>query len=62
MAAHYIKEMRVGGLGIYLMKTLMDEIDYEIEPGAKNKGVETGAYFFLAHCRSDDCTGPSKIY
>ena len=33
----YIKEMRVGGLGIYLMKTLMDEIDYEIEPGAKNK-------------------------
>ena len=25
----YLAELRVGGLGIYLMKTLMDEVDYK---------------------------------
>lgn len=40
----YIAELRVGGLGIYLMKTLMDEVDYEIEPGVKNR-VKMVKYF-----------------
>ncbi|KAA3656713.1 MAG: ATP-binding protein, partial [Calditrichaeota bacterium] len=30
-------EMRVGGLGIYLMQTLMDEVDFKIEPGKRNQ-------------------------
>jgi len=29
----YLAELRVGGLGIYLMKTLMDEVDYIHEKG-----------------------------
>jgi len=33
----YLAELRVGGLGIYLMKTLMDEVDYTIQPGVGNK-------------------------
>lgn len=33
----YLAELRVGGLGIYLMKTLMDEVDYSSEPGVKNE-------------------------
>ncbi len=33
----YLAELKVGGLGIYLMKTLMDEVDYEIKPGIKNQ-------------------------
>ncbi len=33
----FIKESRHGGLGIYLIKTLMDEVDYEFNPGVKNK-------------------------
>ena len=33
----YLSEMRVGGLGIYLMQTLMDEVDFKIEPGKKNQ-------------------------
>jgi len=32
----YIEELRVGGLGIYLMKTLMDEVSYKAGPGSKN--------------------------
>ncbi|RMH73464.1 MAG: ATP-binding protein [Gemmatimonadetes bacterium] len=40
----YIEELRVGGLGIYLMKTLMDEVDYEIEPGVQNR-VKMVKYF-----------------
>jgi len=31
----YLAEMRVGGLGIYLMKALMDEVEFESTPGAK---------------------------
>lgn len=33
----YLAELRVGGLGIYLMKTLMDEVDYHSKPGVKNE-------------------------
>ena len=33
----YLAELKVGGLGIYLMKTLMDEVDYDIKPGVKNR-------------------------
>ncbi len=29
----YMKELRVGGLGIYLMKTLMDEVNYHTGKG-----------------------------
>lgn len=32
----YLAELRVGGLGIYLMKTLMDEVDYTSQPGVGN--------------------------
>jgi len=33
----YLAELRVGGLGIYLMKTLMDEVDYQTKPGVRNE-------------------------
>ena len=33
----YMAELKVGGLGIYLIKTLMDEVDYNINPGVKNQ-------------------------
>jgi serine/threonine-protein kinase RsbW len=33
----FAKESRHGGLGIYLMKTLMDEVEYEFNPGIKNQ-------------------------
>ena len=33
----YLSEYRSGGLGIYLMKTLMDEVSYDIEPGVKTE-------------------------
>ncbi|MFN0107393.1 MAG: ATP-binding protein [Blastocatellia bacterium] len=32
-----VYERRSGGLGIRLIKTLMDEVSYEIEPGQKNE-------------------------
>lgn len=31
-----VNKRRTGGLGMRLMKTLMDEVRYEIEPGKKN--------------------------
>jgi len=34
---NYLAEMRVGGLGIHLMYSLMDEIDFKIDPGVKNQ-------------------------
>lgn len=40
----YLAELRVGGLGIYLMKTLMDEVDYRSKPGVKNQ-VRMVKYF-----------------
>lgn len=33
----YFEQRRVGGLGMYLMKTLMDEVSYESVPGKYNK-------------------------
>ncbi len=33
----YMAQYRVGGLGIYLMRSLMDQVDYHIEPGIKNE-------------------------
>ena len=33
----YLAELRVGGLGIYLMKTLMDEVDYQTKPNGNNE-------------------------
>ena len=33
----YLAEMRVGGLGVFLMKTLMDEVNYTFNPGVKNQ-------------------------
>jgi len=33
----FIKESKHGGLGIYLIKTLMDEVDYDFNPGVKNQ-------------------------
>ena len=33
----YFKERKVGGLGMYLMKTLMDDVKYTSVPGKYNK-------------------------
>ena len=33
----YVEESRHGGLGIYLIKTLMDDVQYEFKPGIKNQ-------------------------
>ncbi len=33
----YIQEAKMGGLGIHLMKTLMDEVNYSFNPGIKNQ-------------------------
>jgi serine/threonine-protein kinase RsbW len=33
----YLAEMRVGGLGLYLMEALMDEVDFDIKPGKRNQ-------------------------
>jgi serine/threonine-protein kinase RsbW len=33
----YMKESRHGGLGIYLIKTLMDDVHFEFKPGVKNQ-------------------------
>lgn len=40
----YLAEFRSGGLGIYLMKSLMDEVSYEIQPGIKTE-VRMTKYF-----------------
>ncbi len=32
----YLRKYKHGGLGIHLMRTLMDEVDYEIRPDRKN--------------------------
>ena len=44
----YLAELRVGGLGIYLMKTLMDEVDYHSKPGVKNE-VRMVKYLLSKH-------------
>jgi len=33
----YFDEKRIGGLGMYLMKTLMDEVKYQAVPGKYNQ-------------------------
>ena len=33
----YLTHFRRGGLGVYLMKSLMDKVEYNIEPGKKNE-------------------------
>ena len=33
----YLAELRVGGLGIYLIKTLMDEVDYQSKSDGENQ-------------------------
>lgn len=33
----YLAELRVGGLGIYLMRMLMDEVSYTSKPGGENE-------------------------
>ena len=33
----YLAEMRVGGLGLSLMKSLMDEVEFNVNPGVKNQ-------------------------
>jgi serine/threonine-protein kinase RsbW len=40
----FAKESRHGGLGIYLMKTLMDDVKYEFNPGKKNQ-VQLTKYY-----------------
>lgn len=35
--SEYMAEYKVGGLGIYLMRSLMDKVDYDIQPGIKNE-------------------------
>jgi serine/threonine-protein kinase RsbW len=37
----YFEEKRVGGLGMYLMKSLMDEVHYKSVPGKYNQVVLT---------------------
>lgn len=33
----YLAHYRRGGLGVYLMKSLMDKVEYKITPGQKNE-------------------------
>lgn len=33
----YFQQHRVGGLGLYLIRTLMDSMEYKTEPGVSNK-------------------------
>jgi serine/threonine-protein kinase RsbW len=37
----YARESRHGGLGIYLIKTLMDEVQFDFDPGVKNQVLLT---------------------
>ena len=33
----YMTHFRRGGLGVYLMRSLMDKVEYEIKPGKMNE-------------------------
>jgi serine/threonine-protein kinase RsbW len=33
----YLSKYKRGGLGVYLMKSLMDKVEYQIEPGKQNR-------------------------
>jgi len=35
--SEYLQEMRVGGLGIYLIETLMDKVNFDVKPGIRNQ-------------------------
>jgi serine/threonine-protein kinase RsbW len=37
----YLERYEVGGLGIRLMKSLMDQVEYDINPGKRNQVVLT---------------------
>ncbi len=37
----YLQKFHVGGLGIHLMKELMDQVEFEIKPNQKNQVVLT---------------------
>ena len=37
----YLEKFKVGGLGIHLMKSLMDQVEYSINPGKKNQVILT---------------------
>ncbi len=37
----YFKQMRRGGLGLYLIRTLMDKVDFSINPGKRNEVIMT---------------------
>jgi serine/threonine-protein kinase RsbW len=49
----YLAQMRVGGLGIYLMRTLMDEIDFNVQPGKRNQ-VIMSKYFLDKKSKNTD--------
>jgi serine/threonine-protein kinase RsbW len=34
---NYLKKMKRGGLGMFLIKTLMDKVEYHINPGVHNR-------------------------
>lgn len=51
---NYLAEIRVGGLGIYLMKKLMDEVDYHSEPGIRNE-VRMVKYFLKDDQKKNKC-------
>jgi len=52
----YLAELRVGGLGIYLMKTLMDKVEYHSTPGKKNE-VRMVKYFLKKNDASREAAG-----
>lgn len=33
----YLREMKKGGLGVHLIRSLMDEVDFSINPGVRNE-------------------------
>ncbi|MBN2385005.1 ATP-binding protein [bacterium] len=33
----YLEQLERGGLGLYIIKTIMDEVEYNIQPGAYNR-------------------------
>ncbi|MDZ7263080.1 MAG: ATP-binding protein [candidate division KSB1 bacterium] len=43
----YLAEMRVGGLGIYLMRALMDEVEFDSQPGVQTQ-VKMSKYLVKA--------------
>ncbi len=47
----YLAEMRVGGLGIYLMQTLMDEIDFDIKGGRGGRKNQVRMVKYFANQR-----------